>query len=236
MARRIAPITYPEVHGWKAFTDLQTRHLDLQVRYRDTAQASDRLDRTRDQALEADREAYAQALIDRKPDPGQKHVQAHDKAAADKRREMEALQVAVQRTEDEIQDLLEAEGAEQAADLEAAMAESREKAQGLLEDLAAVLIDVQAQGSVAGWIRRTRKDGQATSYRGVGGGTTGLAEGLKGPNGYDHTLDAVFTALRNTLEGPKPPKVRQPGEHVPLQEQNWGEVQAALPQTAKGPR
>ncbi|QIK76044.1 hypothetical protein [Nocardioides piscis] len=229
-------MTYPEVEEWKAFTGLQARHLELQDRYRDTAKASDRLDRTRDQALEADREAYAQALIDGKPDPGQKHVQAHDKDAAAKRREMEALQVAVQRTEDEIQDLLNAEGAEQAAALEAAMAEGRVKAQGLLEELAAVLTDVQTQGAVAAWIQRARRDGQAVSYRGASTGTTGLAEGLKGPNGYDHTLEAVFTALRATLEGPKPPKVRQPGEHVPLQEQNWGAVAEALPQTASGPQ
>lgn len=236
MARHIAPIAYPEVPDWKAFTDLRARHLDLQGRYRDTAQASDRLDRTRDHALEADREAYAQALIDGKPDPGQKHVQAHDKDAAAKRREMEALQVAVQRTQDEIQDLLDAEGAAQVAELQAVMTEGRTQAQGLLEDLAGILTEVQRRQAVADWIARALRDRQATSYRGATGGTTGLAEGLKGPNGYEHTLEAVFASLRATLEGPKAPKVRKPGEHVPLQEQNWGDVQAALPQTAKGPR
>ena len=235
MARRMATMTYPEVPDWKAFTDLRARHLDLQDRYRDAAQDSDRLDRTRDQALEADRDAYAQALIDGKPDPGQKHTQKHDQEAAAKRREMEALRLAVQRTEDEIQDLLGADGKERLEALQAGMADDRAKAQALLDDLAAAMEDLGACQAVAAWLQRAMNDYQPRAFTGTGPGM-GRVQGLKRPNGEDHITTDVLAALRATLEGPQPPKARQPGEHVALQEQNWGEVQAALPQTAKGLR
>lgn len=235
MARRIATMTYPEVPDWAPFTDLRARHLDLQQRYRDAANDSDRLDRTRDRALEADRQAYAQALIDGKSDPGQEHTQQHDKAAAAKRREMEALRLAVQQTEDEIQDLLGSEGAERLAILQGELASDRTKAQGLLDRLTGAMEGMGARQSVTTWLQRAVKDYEPRSFTGTGAGM-GRVVGLKKPNGEDHIATEVLAALRATLDGPKPPKVRQPGEHVPLQEQNWGAVQEALPQTAKGSR
>lgn len=225
---RIAALTYPEAAGWPEFTRLTAQHADLQTRYRDTAGEADRLDRTRDTALDKDREAYAQALLDGKADPGQKHTQAHDKKAADKRRERDALRVAVQRTEDTIQDLLETEGTDRVASLDADLTEGREKAQALLADLATRLSTIQENRAVAAWVRKALRDGHATSYRPATAGTTGWAEGLKRANGEDHTLADVFAALDRTLQPPAPAEPRRPGAHVPPDQQNWGQVGAAL--------
>lgn len=54
------------------------------------------------------------------------------------------------------------------------------------------------------------------------------AEGLKEPNGYDHTLEAVFAVLDRALQPPAPVEPRRPGRHVPPDQQNWGAVGAAL--------
>lgn len=227
-ADRLAAITYPEVSDWPAFTHLTAQHADLQARYRAAAQEADRLDRTRDTALEADREAYAQALLDGKDDPGQAHTQAHDKAAADKRRECDALRVAVQRTEDAIQDLLEAEGADKVAALGTRTDADRRKAQTAMAKLADLLGSIQENKAQVAWIQRALRDGRPTSYRGGAAASTGYAEGLKGPNGYDHTLADVFAALERAIQPPAPMAPRQPGRHVPPDQQNWGHVGAAL--------
>lgn len=228
MARnRMAAMTYPEVDGWADFTRLTTQHADLQARYRDALNEADRLDRTRDQAQEKDRDAYAQALLDGKGDPGQKHTQAHDKAAADKRREGEALRVAVQRTEDTIHDLLEAEGGAKVAALEADLGVAREKAQALLAELATHLGSIQDTQSVVAWVQRTLREGRPTSYRALGG-LAGRVEGLKRPNGEDHILDDVLAALNSTVQPPTAPTPPAPGTHVPLDQQNWGHVGSAL--------
>lgn len=229
MARdRLAALIYPDVTDWPEFTHLTAQHADLQARYRDAMTEADRLDRTRDTALEKDREAYAQALLDGKGDPGQKHTQAHDKAAADKRREGDALRVAVQRTEDAIQDLLEDQGTDRVAALEADVAEGREKALVLLGELADLLGSIQETNAQVAWVRKALRDGRPTSYKGGNAGTTGYVQGLKGPNGYDHTVADVFAALNRALQPPAPVEPRRPGRHVPPDQQNWGQVGAAL--------
>lgn len=225
---RLAAITYPDMGDWPEFTRLTAQHGDLQARYRAAAEEADRLDRSRDHALEADREAYAEALLDGQDDPGQAHTQAHDKAAADKRRECEALRVAVQRTEDAIQDLLEAEGQARVEALTAQADADRRKAQAAMSKLATLLGSVQETKAQVAWVRRSLRDGRPTSYKGGAAATTGYMEGLKGPNGYDHTLEAVFAALDRALQPPAPVEPRRPGRHVPPDQQNWGAVGAAL--------
>lgn len=225
---RLAAITYPELGDWPEFTRLTAQHADLQARYRAAAEEADRLDRTRDTALEADREAYAQALLDGHDDPGQAHTHAHDKAAAAKRRECDALRVAVQRTEDAVQDLLGDDGQARMESLEAQADADRKKAQAAMAKLAAHLGSVQETKAQVAWVRKVLRDGRPTSYKGGKAATTGYAEGLKGPNGYNHTLKAVFAALDRALQPPAPAEPRRPGRHVPPDQQNWGHVGAAL--------
>ena len=103
-----------------------------------------------------------------------------------------------------------------------------QKAQAAMGKLAALLGSVQETKAQVAWVRRTLRDGRPTSYKGGQAATTGYAEGLKGPNGYDHTLDAVFAALDRALQPPAPAEPRRPGRHVPPDQQNWGHVGAAL--------
>ncbi len=225
---RLPATNYPELSDWPEYTHLTAQHADLQARYRSSAQETDRLDRTRDTALEADREAYAQALLDGKDDPGQAQTHAHDQAAADKRRECDALRLAVQRTEVTIQELIEAEAPKRLAALESQADAEQRKTQAALAKFITFLVGMQETRAQAAWLRRVLSDGHATSYRGGNGIPTGHAEGLKAPNGYDHTLQNALDALDRTVQPAAPTEARAPGEHVPLRDQTWAEVGPAF--------
>lgn len=214
---RVAATQYPAIPTWTSYSALLARHAELVERHRQAGRDLDRLDRTRDAAVEADRSAYADALAAGDKDPGAKITEKHDKDAAAKRRELDALALAVHRVEGEITRLIDAEGDGQLEQLVSLAEADREASQLLVADLQAAYFRLRREQAVTAWLSRAL-EGEAISYRDRG---AGVLPGMMRPSGDPYSAEDLLASLAQSLE-PTTRTAREPGQHVPLADQTLG--------------
>jgi hypothetical protein len=92
----------PESDAWDELKGPITEYRRLAADRKLAQQRLGELENSRRRAVEADRLAYAKALREKTPDPGDKAVKRLDRDMASTRRTIEALEVAIEEAEQEL--------------------------------------------------------------------------------------------------------------------------------------
>src|SRR5579864_5844228 len=116
----------PEDKLWPEVQPLVKEYRKLVGDRRAAQQQLGQLEDAHIRAVESDKVAYAQALREGKPDPGNQAVEKLNKERANTRRTIESLEVAILEVEAELEDVIEAGKAEQAVRVEAEIGEACE--------------------------------------------------------------------------------------------------------------
>ena len=128
-------------------------HASAQQSLQDTQRALGRLEDGREEASWRDARDADEALAAGKPMPKRKHVAEHDRKAFELQHEVKVRQLAVQRTRQELQQAVDAHGADWAADLDqqaAALDQAWGAAVGALQTLHQERLAAHARRRVVG--------------------------------------------------------------------------------------
>lgn len=111
------------------------------------------LEQTREQAVEADRQAYADAVEAGKPDPGPKHAKAHEDKLADAVRRSEAVEVALERSHDRLLAAADEHRDELRAAVEKRVSQSRAALTSAIDEATARHADLQHALALSAWVK-----------------------------------------------------------------------------------
>lgn len=155
-------------------------------------------------ALQADRQALADAKRKSQPDPGYEAVRQADDAIEQARREAEALAVAVDDQRSALADALAKYGAEHEAKVAERVRAARGAYDAALDKLAAAHDQLADELSMARWLREAPA---VSRWR----ATLGIVTHLTGPNGDPHAWGSVLALLRSHGQ-PQQPAFSRPVE------------------------
>lgn len=153
------------------------------------------LEERRQQAVEADRAAYASAIRAGKADPGQKAVEKLDAEMLATRRRTEALAVAVEDAEAELRAAIGTAKDEWSALLDRQAAESRDHYDSALAALEGAVEQLREVNGIASWLNRF--PAERMPYK---PGGPSAVRSLVSPNGAGYFVGAVLEAMRSVNE------------------------------------
>ena len=150
---RIDNIELPPAIPNRAIAEAGREYTRRAEEYRLARQDEIELEQTRDQAVEADRQAYADAVEAGKPDPGPKRTKAHDEKHAAAVRRSEAVEIALERSRTRLLEAMDEHRDELRDAAEKRVAQSRAALRAGLDDLLIRHGELQQALALAGWAR-----------------------------------------------------------------------------------
>lgn len=197
----------PHAIDHPAITEAAERHARL-VRERDATRAELRqAERSRPQAVDADRNAYARALEAGKKDPGEKHTEQADEAIRQATRKAEALNRAVADAEAAVGKALSDHSAEVNAQLANRLTDADRAFLEAVDRMEKTAHEVTAARSALHFVAQGGDLSRPTPT--VGGFVPGLRVRQKGTGDPAAGFADVCRAMREVIDPPEDPQ-RQP--------------------------
>ena len=182
----------PESKLWPEVQPLAKEYRKLVGDRRAAQQQLGQLEDAHVRAVESDKVAYAQALREGKPDPGNKAVEKLNKERANTRRTIESLEVAILEVEAELEDAIEAQKAGQSERIQAEIEEACVVYAAAIDELA---VARQSLAEIVA-MRHFLKEFPERGYKPAGWPVFKL----QAPSGDPYDFGRVSDALHNEIE------------------------------------